>query len=86
MIFNQFKDTVKGRIKENMQMHLRGNDEEFDAAADAVVQELVSMGNTLQGMIMSTDAAGKLSMDIANEREKLQEQLTLALQENDSWK
>jgi hypothetical protein len=86
MIFDQFKNTVRDRIKENMQVHLRGNDEEFDAAANAVMQELVSMGNTLQNMILSRDGTAPLTMNNESDREKLEKQLTLALQTNESWK
>ena len=86
MIFDQFKRTVRDRIKENMQAHLRGNDEEFSAAANAVMQELVLMGNTLQHMIMSRDGTAPLTMDNEADRERLEKQLTLALQTNESWK
>lgn len=52
----QLQEMIQARVKEVLQLHLNGTPEEFDAASNAVMNELSFMGGNLQGLVSFTSA------------------------------
>ena len=55
-MIEQLQNMIKARVKEVLQYHLSGTPEEFDAASEAVMDELSFMGGNLQGLVNFTGA------------------------------
>ena len=55
-MIEQLQDMIQTRVKEVLQYHLSGTPEEFDAASEAVMDELSFMGGNLQGLVSFTGA------------------------------
>ncbi len=74
-MIEELNKAIAGRIREVLEFHLNGTQEEFQVAASAVVQEFSAMGNALSGLGMTEG----LSMELTNQREELATRLTDAL-------
>jgi len=77
MVHDELTNVISGRVKEVLEHHLNGSPEEFDAAANAVMQELSFMGGNLQSMVSFTDA----DVTSAEGQTKLADKLVKLLQE-----
>ena len=55
-MIEQLQNMIQVRVKEVLQYHLSGTPEEFDAASQAVMDELSFMGGNLQGLVNFTGA------------------------------
>tara|TARA_R100001079_G_scaffold79493_1_gene43510 strand:+ start:198 stop:434 length:237 start_codon:yes stop_codon:yes gene_type:complete len=75
-MFEQLNTVIEKRVKEVLQFHLNGTTEEFDAAASAVMNEFVAMGDSLQGIM--SEANQNVLLDPEG-REELASQLTSVL-------
>ena len=54
MIHEQLNNLIGTRVKEVLQYHLQGTPEEYDAATEAVLDELSFMGGNLQNLVSFT--------------------------------
>ena len=54
MIHEQLNNIIGTRVKEVLQYHLQGTPEEFNAATEAVLDELSFMGGNLQSLVQFT--------------------------------
>jgi len=79
-MFEELNNVIEKRVKEVMQFHLNGTEEEFSSAASAVMQELSAMGDSLSAIV--SEAGGLQTLAEDEGREKLAGELTNALSEN----
>ena len=79
-MFEELNTVIEKRVKEVLQFHLNGSDEEFDAAASAVMSEFTAMGDSLSAIVF--DAGGVQSLADPDGREELASQLTQVLNDN----
>ena len=79
-MFEELNTLIEKRVKEVLQFHLNGSDEEFDAAASAVMGEFTAMGDSLSAIVF--DAGGVQSLADPDGREELATQLTDVLSDN----
>ena len=79
-MFEQLNTVIEKRVKEVLQFHLNGTQEEFDAAATAVMLELSAMGDSLSAIVNESD--GVPSLADSEGMETLAAQLTDALTDN----
>ena len=77
-MLEQLEEIIRTRVKEVMQFHLSGSPEEFDAASQAVMNELSFMGGNVQGIVSFT------GVDVTTDegRTELTQQLVEFLKEN----
>tara|TARA_R100000388_G_C7135348_1_gene107402 strand:- start:213 stop:446 length:234 start_codon:yes stop_codon:yes gene_type:complete len=77
-MLEQLEEIIRTRVKEVMQFHLSGSPEEFDAASQAVMNELSFMGGNVQGIVSFT------GVDVTTDegRTELTKQLVEFLKEN----
>ena len=54
MIHEQLNNLIGARVKEVLQYHLQGTPEEYEAATEAVLNELSFMGGNLQNIVSFT--------------------------------
>ena len=81
-MLEELNRVIGERVKEVLQFHLNGTPEAFDAAAMAVMGELTSMGGSLQSIVNNGAGISSLASGNEEDRERLAEQLTQALNEN----
>ena len=79
-MFEDLNTLIEKRVKEVLQFHLNGSDEEFDAAASAVMSEFTAMGDSLSAIVF--DAGGVQSLADPDGREELATQLADVLNNN----
>lgn len=79
-MFEQLNTVIEKRVKEVLQFHLNGTQEEFDAAATAVMSEFAAMGDSLSAIV--DESGGVQSLGDIEGRQKLATQLTDVLSEN----
>ena len=79
-MFEQLNTVIEKRVKEVLQFHLNGTQEEFDAAATAVMSEFVAMGDSLSAIVNET--GGIQALADPEGREELATQLTDVLSDN----
>lgn len=79
-MFEELNTLIEKRVKEVLQFHLNGSDEEFDAAASAVMSEFTAMGDSLSAIVF--DAGGVQSLADPDGREELATQLADVLNNN----
>ena len=77
-MFEQLNTVIGKRIKEVLQFHLNGTQEEFDAASTAVMAELTAMGDSLEGIMSEANPS---SLFDPEGRQELASQLTSVLDE-----
>ena len=53
-MIEQLNNIIGKRVKEVLQYHLKGTEEDYDAATEAVLDELSFMGGNLQGLVNFT--------------------------------
>lgn len=78
-MLEQLNKVIAVRIKEVLQFHLNGTEEEYELAANAVMDELTNMGGILEAQFYS----GDLSMQNQSHREALAKHLAETLTSND---
>ena len=79
-MFEQLNTVIEKRVKEVLQFHLNGTTEEFDAAASAVMNEFVAMGDSLSAIV--SEVGGVHALADPDGREELATQLTEVLNNN----
>ena len=80
-MIEQLNEVISGRVKEVLQLHLKGTPEDFEAATGAVMTELSQMGGNLNEKFFT----GNFSMHSMTDREELARQLADALGESSKW-
>lgn len=78
-MLEQLNKVIAVRIKEVLQFHLNGTEEEYQLATNAVMDELTNMGGILEAQFYS----GDLSMQNESDREALAKHLAETLTSND---
>ena len=79
-MFDELNTVIEKRVKEVLQFHLNGTQEEFEAAATAVVSELTAMGDSLSDIVF--ESGGMTSLTEPGGREALVTQMTDVLNKN----
>ena len=79
-MFEELNTVIGKRVKEVLQFHLNGTQEEFDAAATAVMNEFTAMGDSLSAIVL--EAGGIQTLEDPEKRENLAETLTNTLKED----
>ena len=79
-MFEELNTIIGNRVKEVLQFHLKGTQEDFDAAASAVMTEFTSMGSSLADIV--SESGGVHNLENADGRDTLAEKLTNAIKNN----
>tara|TARA_R100000657_G_C4572882_1_gene37905 strand:+ start:314 stop:550 length:237 start_codon:yes stop_codon:yes gene_type:complete len=78
-MFEKLNTVIEKRIKEVLQFHLKGTEEEFSTATTAVMSELTAMSDSLDGIMSEAQENAIFTTD---GRKELAEQLTNVLIDN----